>query len=59
MTTPVDGYTDDKSNCVEYGGCDEGTPVFWCAHNDPEYSNTYHGWPHFAAKMLTALFSSY
>lgn len=52
MTTPVDGYTDTLSNCVEYQGCDEGYPVFWCQHTDPEYSNTNHGWPKFAGKFL-------
>jgi poly(3-hydroxybutyrate) depolymerase len=56
---PVEGYDDEMSNCVEYQGCDEGFPVFWCLHNDPEYSNTSHGWPHFAADMLWELFSSY
>ena len=58
MTTPVDGYTDPQSNCVRYEGCDEGYPVFWCPHLDPEYNNTYHGWPRFAAKMLWEVFST-
>ncbi len=59
MTEPVDGYTDTLSNCVQYQGCDEGYPVFWCQHTDPEYSGTNHGWPHFAPDMLWDLFSSY
>lgn len=59
MTQPVAGYTDALSNCVQYQGCDSGYPVFWCQHTDPEYSGTNHGWPHFAAKMLWSLFSSY
>lgn len=59
MSEPVDGYTDDLSNCVMYQGCDDGVPVYWCHHNDPEYGNTYHGWPHFAAKMLWELWSTY
>jgi poly(3-hydroxybutyrate) depolymerase len=59
MTVPVEGYTDALSNCVEYQGCDEGFPVYWCGHTDPEYSNTNHGWPRFAAKFLWELFSSY
>lgn len=59
MTTPVQGYTDPMSNCVEYQGCDEGYPVYWCQHTDPEYSNTNHGWPKFANKMLWSLWSSY
>lgn len=59
MTTPVTGYTDVKSNCVKYEGCDAGYPVYWCQHEDPNYSNTYHGWPGFAAKFLWELWSTY
>jgi hypothetical protein len=59
MTEPVPGYTDSMSNCVEYQGCKQGYPVIWCQHNDPEYSGTNHGWPHFAADYLWELFSSY
>jgi len=58
-SVPVPGYTDSMSNCVEYQGCDSGYPVIWCLHNDPEYSGTNHGWPHFAADYLWELFSSY
>lgn len=56
---PVMGYTDAMSNCVLYQGCDEGFPVYWCQHTDPEYSGTNHGWPHFAADFLWDLWSSY
>jgi poly(3-hydroxybutyrate) depolymerase len=56
---PVEGYTDNLSNCVVFDGCDEGFPTYWCQHEDPEYSNTNHGWPHFAAKMLYETFSQY
>jgi polyhydroxybutyrate depolymerase len=59
MTVPVEGYTDTLSNCVEYQGCDEGYPVFWCQHTDPEYSNTNHGWPKFAGRFLWEQFSKY
>ncbi|WP_437283514.1 hypothetical protein WME90_23940 [Sorangium sp. So ce375] len=58
-TTPVDGYTDDLSNCVMAQGCDEDYPVYWCQHGDPNYSNTNHGWPAFAPKFLWNLFSTY
>lgn len=58
-TTPVPGYTDTLSNCVEYQGCDPGYPVYWCQHTDPNYSNTNHGWPAFAPKFLWMLWSSY
>jgi polyhydroxybutyrate depolymerase len=58
-TTPVQGYTDALSNCVKYEGCDAGYPVYWCQHSDPEYGNTYHGWPRFAAKFLWELWSTY
>jgi poly(3-hydroxybutyrate) depolymerase len=54
---PVPNYTDTLSNCVEYQGCDAGYPVFWCQHTDPEYSNTNHGWPKFAAKFVWEQFS--
>jgi polyhydroxybutyrate depolymerase len=57
MTMPVTGYTDKLSNCVMFQGCDPGTPVYWCQHEDPNYSNTNHGWPAFAPKFLYGLFS--
>lgn len=59
QSMPVEGFTDSLSNCVEYQGCDEGFPVFWCQHEDPEYGGTNHGWPRFAANMLWQLFSTY
>lgn len=58
-TMPVKGYEDTLSNCVMYQGCDEGFPVYWCNHTDPNYSGTNHGWPAFANKFLWSLFSSY
>jgi poly(3-hydroxybutyrate) depolymerase len=58
-STPVEGYTDSMSNCVSYEGCDEGYPVIWCGHTDPNYSGTNHGWPGFAADMLWEFFSLY
>jgi polyhydroxybutyrate depolymerase len=58
-TTPVTGYTDSMSNCVEYQGCDAGYPLFWCQHSDPNYSGTNHGWPKFAANMSWETFSKY
>lgn len=58
-STPVTGYTDTKSNCVQFDGCDANYPVYWCQHTDPNYSGTNHGWPVFAPKMLWGLFSSY
>jgi poly(3-hydroxybutyrate) depolymerase len=58
-TTPVTGFTDTLSNCVQYQGCDAGFPVYWCQHTDPNYSNTNHGWPAFAPKMIWATFSAY
>ena len=58
-TTPVAGFTDTLSNCVQYQGCDAGFPVYWCQHTDPNYSNTNHGWPAFAPKMIWATFSAY
>jgi polyhydroxybutyrate depolymerase len=58
-TQPVQGYTDTLSNCLLYQGCDEGFPVYWCNHTDPEYSGTNHGWPKFAANMVWSTFSAY
>ena len=59
MTTPVQGYTDTLSNCVQFQGCDANYPVYWCNHTDPNYSNTNHGWPTFAPKFVWAIFSAY
>jgi polyhydroxybutyrate depolymerase len=59
MSQPVTGYTDSLSNCVEFQGCDSGYPLYWCQHSDPEYGNTNHGWPRFAAKFLWEKFSAY
>ena len=68
MSTPVDGFTDNLSNCIEYQGCDEGYPVIWCHHADPEYYQTNgqgqqvgtnHGWPKFAARMLWQHFQAF
>lgn len=58
-SVPVAGYTDTLSNCVQYQGCDDGFPVYWCQHTDPNYSNTNHGWPAFAASFTWEVFSSY
>jgi hypothetical protein len=33
--------------------------VVFCQHSDPEYSNTNHGWPRFAARFLFERFSSF
>jgi poly(3-hydroxybutyrate) depolymerase len=58
-STPVDGYTDDQSNCVKFDGCAAERATYWCQHNDPNYGNTNHGWPAFAGKMLWEHFSSF
>lgn len=41
--------------CVVYQGCDE--PTIWCSHNDPQYSNTNHGWPCFATRAMYDFFT--
>ncbi len=56
---PVPGYTDSLSNCVKYRGCQAGGEVFFCNHNNPEYSNTYHGYPPFTGKMAWDYFKSF
>jgi polyhydroxybutyrate depolymerase len=57
MSNPVDGFTDDQSNCEQFDGCADGSPVYFCQHNDPTYSNSFHGWPAFAAEMTWGVFS--
>lgn len=42
--------------CISYDGCTE--PTVWCSHNDPQYSNTSHGWPCFATKAMFDFFQS-
>lgn len=56
-TVPVQGYDSAPANCVMYQGCD--APVYWCNHTDPNYSNTNHGWPAFAPKLLWEKMSEY
>ncbi len=51
-TVAMEGYTDSRSNCKEYQGCDAGFRTIFCQHDDPEYSNTNHGWPKFAGDFL-------
>jgi hypothetical protein len=48
--------TNVNPGCVSYDGCTE--PTIWCSHNDPEYSNTNHGWPCFATKAMAAFFAA-
>jgi poly(3-hydroxybutyrate) depolymerase len=55
---PVQGYTDTLSNCVTFQGCDAGYDVYWCQHTDPNYSNTNHGWPAFAPKLIWQVWSA-
>lgn len=42
--------------CIIYDNC--MAPTIWCAHNDPNYSNTYHGVPCFGVKAITDFFKS-
>src|SRR5690606_27795236 len=55
-STPVEGYTDAKSNCKMFDGCMAGSNTYFCMHEDPEYSNTYHGWPKMAGAMTWSVF---
>lgn len=50
------GGTQVNPGCVEYDGCSLDT--YWCSHNDPNYSNTNHGWPCFANDALFAFFET-
>ena len=56
-STAVPGYTDALSNCKMFDGCKAGSNTYFCMHMDPNYSNTYHGWPGFIAKMSWEVFS--
>jgi len=47
--------TNVNPGCISYDGCME--PTIWCSHNDPEYSNTNHGWPCFATKAMADFFA--
>jgi hypothetical protein len=40
--------------CIIYDGC--SVPTIWCAHNDPDYSNTQHGVPCFATQAMYDFF---
>lgn len=42
--------------CIIYDNC--MAPTIWCAHNDPNYSNTYHGVPCFGVKAISDFFKS-
>jgi hypothetical protein len=44
------------AGCVSYEGCSE--PTVWCSHDDPEYSNTNHGWPCFATDAMYDFFAA-
>jgi polyhydroxybutyrate depolymerase len=42
--------------CVQYDSC--SVPTVWCSHNDPQYSNTGHGVPCFAAQAMDHFFKN-
>jgi hypothetical protein len=44
------------TGCVAYQGC--SVPTVWCSHDDPQYSNTNHGWPCFATKAMYDFFTA-
>lgn len=51
----------EKSSGFEEAGARDAAVIVYpmCAHNDPTYGNTNHGWPKFAGKMLWEHFSSF
>ena len=51
------GSTQVDPGCVDYQACAQ--PTTWCHHNDPQYSNTNHGWPCFANLAIDAFFTSF
>lgn len=50
------GGTQVDPGCIEYSGCE--VPTVWCSHNDPQYDNTSHGVPCFAAQAMDQFFKS-
>jgi hypothetical protein len=52
--TSIAGGAQVDPGCVSYDGC--AVPLIWCNHNDPNYSNTNHGWPCFANKAIFDFF---
>jgi hypothetical protein len=44
------------NGCIQYDGCKAQT--VWCSHDDPQYSNTFHGWPCFATKTMYDFFAA-
>ena len=56
VATCKSGSTNVDPGCISYAGCTE--PTIWCSHNDPEYSNTNHGWPCFATKAMADFFGA-
>lgn len=50
------GGTQVDPGCVQYDSC--SVPTVWCSHNDPQYSNTGHGVPCFAAQAMDHFFKS-
>jgi polyhydroxybutyrate depolymerase len=50
------GGTQVNPGCVQYS-C-TGAQMLWCQHNDPNYSNTNHGWPCFANTAMDAFLAA-
>lgn len=46
-----------NNGCVMYDGCVADT--VWCSHNDPQYANTFHGWPCFATGAMAEFFKTF
>jgi hypothetical protein len=38
--------------CVDYQGCQAGSPLKWCEHSYGGYDNTTHGWPPPGGQMI-------
>jgi polyhydroxybutyrate depolymerase len=45
-----------RDGCVQYDACK--VPTVWCSHDDPQYSNTNHGWPCFATRSMSEFFAA-
>jgi hypothetical protein len=51
------GGTQVDPGCREFDACTETT--WWCQHNDPQYSNTHHGIPCFASRVIRDFFDGF
>ena len=47
----------DPDACIAFTGCDDGQPVVWCEHSEPDFGG--HGWPAWAGPGIWAFFAQF